>query len=320
MAGQNHHHLSRTVLEESAPRVPVHPPPLDNSDVMGVPGRDVDDLLFQDQQRTSPLSTSFADLMLGDHTALRHKGRDGRLGRCGEGGRDSTRLYGLSEAATIANLRETVLALQLQNTKLSLCLQQERSRREQAESLVDREKGYIKRLEDTIQTLKNTRLVIDPNMYRQIAESYIASRKAPVRRTCSSSQQHPGHYEDLVCDSSPDNSLSPSPTSPNSKSSSQFLSNNAMGPGGGLSPTYTTSSSTSSACANDTTLATLLPLPSTSTSRLQSSQPPIFNERQDLRWPSERGETSCSIDDFLFRDNRSDSNTRRDIATKRRDV
>lgn len=150
MAGQNHHHLSRTVLDESTPRVPVYPPPLDNSDVMGVPERNVDDLLFQDQQRTSSLSTSFADLMLGDHTALRHKGRDGRLGRCGEGC-DSTRLYGLSEAATIANLRETVLALQLQNTQLSLCLQQERSRREQAESLVDQEKGYIKRLEDTIQ-------------------------------------------------------------------------------------------------------------------------------------------------------------------------
>lgn len=54
-----------------------------------------------------------------------------------------------------------------------------------------------------LQVLKNSRLVINSSMYRQIAETYIASRKTPVRRTCSSGIHSNGRFDDLVCDSSP---------------------------------------------------------------------------------------------------------------------
>ena len=76
-----------------------------------------------------------------------------------------------------------------------------------------------------LQTLQSTRIVMEPNMYRQIAESYIASRKAPVRRTCSSSIQKTHRFEDLVCDSGSDTSLPPSPVMNTSLPSSPNTAN-----------------------------------------------------------------------------------------------
>ncbi|KAG7175434.1 hypothetical protein Hamer_G001526 [Homarus americanus] len=74
------------------------------------------------------------------------------------------------------------------------------------------------------QTLRGTRVVMDPGTYRQVAEAYMANRRTPARRPHTHSGL-PG--SDLVCDSSQDSSMSRQrlshsssyPSSPNSCSS-----------------------------------------------------------------------------------------------------
>ncbi|KAF2355427.1 hypothetical protein FHG87_013818 [Trinorchestia longiramus] len=276
-------HLRQTVLEEKKPRVPLYSP-LDSQDVMVVP----ENALY------SSLSSapSFTDRMIGDRNLLHHH-REGRLARCGTP--HSLYTDNMNPSHTIADLRDTIMALQLQNNELTMCLQQERRRREEAENKVEREKGYIKRLEDTIQALKSTRLVIDPSMYRQIAESYIASRQTPVRRTCSSGLQRAGRYEDLVCDSSPEGSL---PSSPPNSSASQLLRNPNSSTDGHMELT-------SDRLGN-------APPPSSSSlsgsSGLQS-QLNSPHESHDLRWPSDRGDSRPPVEDVLFRDDRPPAST-----------
>lgn len=97
-----------------------------------------------------------------------------------------------------SDLADRIMALQLQNSELSLCLEREKRKRKEAESRVDKDRGYIKRLEDSVQTLRGTRVVMDPNSYRQVAEAYIAARRTPARRPHTHSGM-PG--SDLVCDS-----------------------------------------------------------------------------------------------------------------------
>lgn len=56
----------------------------------------------------------------------------------------------------------------------------------------------------SMQTLRGTRVVMDPGTYRQVAEAYIAARRTPARRP----HTHPGiPGSDLVCDSPQDSQL-----------------------------------------------------------------------------------------------------------------
>ncbi|XP_018021600.1 uncharacterized protein LOC108677823 isoform X2 [Hyalella azteca] len=279
MEGRDHH-LRLNVLEDKKPRVPMYPP-LDASDTMVMSG----DSLFSPQSS----APSFEDRMIGDRNLLHHH-REGRLARFGA----SHSLYtdNVTSEHTIADLRDTIMALQIQNNELTLCLQQERRRREEAENKVEREKGYIKRLEDTVQALRSTRLVIDPTMYRQIAESYIASRQTPVRRTCSSSTHRSGRYEDLVCDSSSDGSVPSSPSTSNSTApllgAYQSVGQNDLTPEG-------------LGCSGLSSSASSRPLMNDMQDRLKSS-PSIPQHSQDLRWPSDRDDPSHSSEEFLLRD------------------
>lgn len=178
MAGQHHHHhLGHSLLDPAKPRVPpVLYPSLDAGDVMVAPH---DPLYAPHHQRrplspSSALNTSFTDLMLGDRPL---KSREGRLARCGV---ESTHtslhhhrhhhdpLHHLHHYSSLdtnttqrgedttlttdgADLRDTIVALRLQNAELSLCLEQERRRRQEAENTMERERGYIKRLEESVQ-------------------------------------------------------------------------------------------------------------------------------------------------------------------------
>ncbi|XP_069193374.1 mucin-5AC [Procambarus clarkii] len=112
------------------------------------------------------------------------------------------RLYSGDGATEIV---DRVLALQLQNNELNVCLEREKRRRMEAEARLQRDGSYIKRLEDSVQTLRGTRVVMDPGTYRQVAEAYIAARRTPARRP----HTHPGiPGSDLVCDSPQDSQLS----------------------------------------------------------------------------------------------------------------
>ncbi|KAG0714101.1 hypothetical protein GWK47_014835 [Chionoecetes opilio] len=124
----------------------------------------------------------------------------------------------------LTELQDSIMALQIHNDELNVCLEQEKRRRREAEARVERDEGYIKRLEDNVQTLRGTRVVMDSGAYRQLAEAYIASHRPPARRP--QSHTHPG--SDLVCDSSSNTGLglpslpfqtSSCPSSPKSDSS-----------------------------------------------------------------------------------------------------
>ncbi|KAK7070287.1 hypothetical protein SK128_027051 [Halocaridina rubra] len=98
----------------------------------------------------------------------------------------------------ISDLEDKIMDLRLQNSELSLNLQREQRRRREAEEKLDRDRGYIKRLEDSVQTLRGTRVIMDPSTYQQVAEAYIAARRTPARRP----HTHCGiPGSDLVCDS-----------------------------------------------------------------------------------------------------------------------
>ncbi|KAK8720158.1 hypothetical protein OTU49_013546 [Cherax quadricarinatus] len=117
--------------------------------------------------------------------------------------RYDTGLYDSQEDT--AELVDRVLALQLQNTELNVCLEKEKIRRRHAEARLERDESYIKRLEDSVQSLRGTRVVMDPGTYRQVAEAYIAARRTPARRP----HTHQGlPHSDLVCDSSQDDLIS----------------------------------------------------------------------------------------------------------------
>lgn len=137
-----------------------------------------------------------------------------------------------SDPETTSDLEDRIMSLQLRNSELNLCLEREKRKRKEAEAKMERDGGYIRRLEDSVQTLRHTRVVMDPSTYRQVAEAYIAARGTPARRpnTYSGSGCVPG--SDLVCDSSHDSVLghqrrshsivyhsSSCPTSPNKYSS-----------------------------------------------------------------------------------------------------
>lgn len=144
MAGASHH-LNCALLDSKKPRVPPVYPSLGADDVMVVPQ---DSGCCYQRPRSPSLNTSFADLLLEDRPVL-HQGREGRL--------TSDHLYSSSDtravdsATTIENLRDTIMALQLQNSELSICLQQERRRREEAESSKEQDRRCINRLEENIQ-------------------------------------------------------------------------------------------------------------------------------------------------------------------------
>lgn len=104
----------------------------------------------------------------------------------------------------LTELQDRVMALQLHNDELNVCLEREKRRRREAEARVERDEGYIKRLEDNVQALRGTRVVMDSSAYRQLAEAYIASRRPPARRPHN--HTHPPG-SDLVCDSSSNTSL-----------------------------------------------------------------------------------------------------------------
>ncbi|XP_037782805.1 uncharacterized protein LOC119579179 isoform X2 [Penaeus monodon] len=104
-----------------------------------------------------------------------------------------------SQQTNAGDLEDRLLALQLQNSELALCLEREKRMRREAETRLERDEGYIKRLEDSVQTLRGTRVVMDPITYRQVAEAYIAARRTPARRPHTHTGV-PGSH--LVCDGS----------------------------------------------------------------------------------------------------------------------
>lgn len=104
-----------------------------------------------------------------------------------------------SQQTSAGDLEDRVLALQLQNSELALCLEREKRMRREAETRLERDEGYIRRLEDSVQTLRGTRVVMDPITYRQVAEAYIAARRTPARRPHTHTGV-PGSH--LVCDGS----------------------------------------------------------------------------------------------------------------------
>ncbi|XP_063608639.1 uncharacterized protein LOC134782882 [Penaeus indicus] len=104
-----------------------------------------------------------------------------------------------SQEPNAGDLEDRLLALQLQNSELALCLEREKRMRREAETRLERDEGYIKRLEDSVQTLRGTRVVMDPITYRQVAEAYIAARRPPARRPHTHTGV-PGSH--LVCDGS----------------------------------------------------------------------------------------------------------------------
>ncbi|CAL4115098.1 unnamed protein product [Meganyctiphanes norvegica] len=124
---------------------------------------------------------------------------------------DENRLYGRGEAdlggmggysgfdqGSTGSLEDKLMALELQNTQLRLCFERERRKREEAETKLTQEQGYIRRLEDNVKSLRGSRVVMDPGTYREVAEAYIAARQTPAR-----SSHHHGrhsHNSDLVCD------------------------------------------------------------------------------------------------------------------------
>lgn len=61
--------------------------------------------------------------------------------------------YGQTEEV-LTELQDRILALQMHNDELSLCLEQEKRKRREAEERVERDEGYIKRLEDSVQVRK----------------------------------------------------------------------------------------------------------------------------------------------------------------------
>lgn len=108
-------------------------------------------------------------------------------------------LYGQGDNAL--GLEGRIYSLQLQNSELNLNLAREKRKRREAEARLQRDENYIKRLEDSVQVLRETRVVMDPSTYRQVAESYIADRRTPARRP----HTHTGlPGSDLVCDSQAD--------------------------------------------------------------------------------------------------------------------
>jgi len=135
---------------------------------------------------------------------------------------DSSPYSSPSTSESIKDLREALFALKIQNAELTSSLTQEKKRcelkeislveerrklqeerktRQEYEKAYQKDQKYISRLEESIQELKKSRLVIDPKIYRQIAETYIASCKTPIRRTCSSGVFRGASYSgDVVCD------------------------------------------------------------------------------------------------------------------------
>lgn len=58
--------------------------------------------------------------------------------------------YGQTEEM-LTELQDRIMALQMHNDELSVCLEQEKRKRREAEERVERDEGYIKRLEDSVQ-------------------------------------------------------------------------------------------------------------------------------------------------------------------------
>lgn len=58
--------------------------------------------------------------------------------------------YGQTEEM-LTELQDRIMALQMHNDELSVCLEQEKRKRREAEEQVVRDEGYIKRLEDSVQ-------------------------------------------------------------------------------------------------------------------------------------------------------------------------
>lgn len=56
-----------------------------------------------------------------------------------------------SQQTSAGDLEDRVLALQLQNSELALCLEREKRMRREAETRLERDEGYIRRLEDSVQ-------------------------------------------------------------------------------------------------------------------------------------------------------------------------
>ncbi|XP_064117057.1 uncharacterized protein LOC135222743 isoform X2 [Macrobrachium nipponense] len=110
--------------------------------------------------------------------------------------------YGHVFPADTTELEDKIMALQLQNSELNVCLEREKRLRKEAESRLHRDMGYIKRLEDSVQTLRGTRVIMDPSTYRQVAEAYMAAKRTPTRRPHTHNGV-PG--SDLVCDATRNN-------------------------------------------------------------------------------------------------------------------
>ena len=51
----------------------------------------------------------------------------------------------------LTGLQDRVMALQINNDELNVCLEREKRRRREAEARLQRDEGYIKRLEDSVQ-------------------------------------------------------------------------------------------------------------------------------------------------------------------------
>lgn len=51
----------------------------------------------------------------------------------------------------LTELQDRIMALQIHNDELNLCLEREKRKRREAEARVERDEGYIKRLEDSVQ-------------------------------------------------------------------------------------------------------------------------------------------------------------------------
>lgn len=63
--------------------------------------------------------------------------------------------YGQTEEV-LTELQDRILALQMHNDELSVCLEQEKRKRRAAEEQVEKDEGYIKRLEDSVQVRINS--------------------------------------------------------------------------------------------------------------------------------------------------------------------
>lgn len=115
---------------------------------------------------------------------------------------DAASSYGHVFPGDTTELEDKIMALQLQNSELNVCLEREKRLRKEAEARLQRDMGYIKRLEDSVQTLRGTRVIMDPSTYRQVAEAYMAAKRTPTRRPHTHNGV-PG--SDLVCDATRNN-------------------------------------------------------------------------------------------------------------------